>query len=133
MDPIASYDALAYDGAVRDYDSHMKEAHSESTDQGESGSRSKDNDEYILATKPRTVEACEDDGLVNLCKARFYRTQFSWKNCQLSIPIQQKPTCTVGDFEPFGIKVNNKTLLRELHDRGTSSSSSSSSLTSTSH
>ena len=115
---IASYDARAYDGAVKDYDSHMREAHSENADQGDPSSRSKDQEEFNLATKPRKVEACEDDGLVNLSKARFFRTPFSWKNCQLSVPLQQKPVCTVVDFEAFGIEVNNKTLLRDLHDRG---------------
>ena len=115
---IATYDPRAYDGAVRDYDSHMREAHNENAEQGDYSSRSRDQEEFNLATKPRKVEACEDDSLVNLCKARFFRTPFSWKNCQLSIPLQQKPVCTVVDFEPFGIEVNNKALLKDLHDRG---------------
>ena len=115
---IATYDSRAYDGAVRDYDSHMREAHTESNDQGDSSSRSKDTEEFSLATKPRKVEACEDDGLANLCKARFFRFPFSWKSCQLSMPIQQKPTCTVVDMEALGIQVNNKALLKDLHDRG---------------
>ena len=36
---IASYDPRSYDGAVRDYDSHMREAHSENADRGDSSSK----------------------------------------------------------------------------------------------
>ena len=115
---IPSYDPQAYAGAVSDYESHKKEYHPDPKDTGDLSSRSKDSEEYINATKPRKVEACEDDGVVNFCPVRFWRSPMSWKNAQLSLPLEQTPVCTVGDFEPFGIEVNNRSLLRDLHNRG---------------
>ena len=112
---IPTYDGNAYSGAVSDYDSHMKESHPDPKTNDDAPSRSKDNEEFIAATRPRKVEECEDDGVVNLCKARFFSSPLSWKNSQLSLPLAQVPVCTVGDYEPFGIEVNNRPLLKDLH------------------
>lgn len=114
---IPTYDGNAYSGAVSDYDSHMKESHPDPKTNEDTPSRSKDSEEFIAATKPRKVEECEDDGVVNFCKARFFRSPLSWKNSQLSLPLEQLPVCTVGDYEPFGIEVNNRPLLKGLHKR----------------
>ena len=42
----------------------------------------------------------------------------SWKNSQLAIPLEQSPVCSLGDFEPFGLEVNNRKLIRDLHSLG---------------
>ena len=42
----------------------------------------------------------------------------SWKNSQLAIPLTQSPVCGVGDFEPFGIEVNNRKLVKDIHYLG---------------
>ena len=114
---IPTHDANAYAGAVSHYDSHMREFHPVPKSNAETPSGSKDSEEFRAATKPRKVEECEDDGVVNLCKARFFRSPLSWKNSQLSLPLEQVPVCTVGDYEPFGIEVNNRSLLKDLHKR----------------
>ena len=36
---------------------------------------------------------------------------------QLWIPKQQLTICTYGDFEPWGIEVNNWSLLKDLYHR----------------
>ena len=114
---IPTYDGNAYHGAVSDYDSHMREAHPVPKPAAEAPVTSKDREEFIAATKPRKVEECEDDGVVNFCKARFFSSPLSWKNSQLSLPLEQSPVCTVHDYEPMGIEVNNRHLLKDLHKR----------------
>ena len=114
---IPTSDPLAYSGAVADYESHLREDHPELKDTGDAGSRSKENDEYKRATQLRKVETTQDDAFSNLCEARFWRTPLSWRNTQLQLPMEQLPLCTVGDFEPLGLEVNNRKLLSDLHNR----------------
>ena len=116
---IGSHNPAAYAGAVSDYESHKKEAHPEGReDTSEFSKYSKESFDYIEATKLRDVEACKDDGVSNLAPARFYRAPYDWKKSQLAIPLEQTPICTVGDFEPFGIIINNRRLIRDCHSRG---------------
>ena len=115
---IPSTDPLAYAGAVSDYESHKKEVHTDTKDSGDFSSKSKDNEEYKQATKLRTLQACGDDGVLNFSPARFFRAPMSWKNSQLALPLEQTPVCAVGDYEPFGLEVNNRPLIRDIHNLG---------------
>jgi hypothetical protein len=115
---IPTTDGAAYSGAVSDLESHKKEAHPETKDGGEFSTKSKDSDEYKLATTLREVQACQDDGVNNFCPVRFWRAPMSWKNSQLALPLEQSPVCPLGDFEPFGLEVNNRKLIRDLHSLG---------------
>jgi hypothetical protein len=42
----------------------------------------------------------------------------SWKNSQLALPVSQTPVCGVGDFEPFGLEVSNRKLVKDIHYLG---------------
>ena len=115
---IPTTDGAAYSGAVSDLESHKKEAHPESKDTGEFSMKSKDYEEYKLATTLRDVQACQDDGVNNLCPVRFWSSPISWKNCQLALPLEQSPVCSLREFEPLGLEVNNRKLVRDIHSLG---------------
>jgi len=115
---IPTSDPLAYPGAVADYESHLREDHPESKDSGDSSSKSKETEEYKRATTLRKAEIVQDDAFSNSCEARFWRAPLSWRITQLQLPMEQLPLCTVGDFEPLGLEVNNRKLLSDLHNRG---------------
>ena len=114
---LASYDPRAYRGCVADYELHIKEAHVELKDSEETSSRSKEVEEYEKATQMRDVLITRDDSNLNLSDARYWRRPFSWKNIQLGHPVAQKPVCSLTDGEPYGLEVNNKALIRGMHDR----------------
>ena len=59
----------------------------------------------------------KDDCNLNLCEAQYWREPLSWANSQLNLPVEQRPVCSVGDYEPYGLEINNKSLLRGLHSR----------------
>ena len=115
---IPTTEASAYGGAVSDLDFHMKEAHPETKDTGEFSTKNKDSDEYKLATTLREVQACQDDGVNNLCPVRFWSSPISWKSCQLALPLEQTPVCSLREFEPWGLEVNNRKLIRDIHSLG---------------
>ena len=115
---IPTTDAAAYSGAVSDLESHKKEAHPETKDAGEFSMKSKDIEEYKLATTLREVQACQDDAVNNLCPVRFWSSPISWKSCQLALPLDQSPVCSLREFEPFGLEVNNRKLIRDIHSLG---------------
>jgi len=109
---IASTDSGAYTGAVADLELHMKTAHAESK-----GAYNTAADEYATATKLRDVPATQDDALNNLSVVRYWAAPLNWRTSQLQLPKIQSPLCTVGDYEPFGLEANNRSLLKDLHDR----------------
>ena len=115
---IPTTDGAAYAGAVIDLQDHKKEAHPEAKESGDYSINFKDSEDYKQATSLRDVEACKDDGVNNFCPVRFWRGPMSWKNSQLALPLTQTPVCGVGDFEPFGIEVNNRKLLKDIHYLG---------------
>ena len=117
---VATTDPKAYQGAVADLELHMKFAH---TDQKEdrASSNCKESEEYRRATQLVDLPATQDDCHLNLSPVRFMRAPLSWKNSQLQLPVEQKPVCTVGDYEPYGIEINNRGLIKDLHNRGTKS------------
>merc|ERR1719318_968703 len=115
---ILTTDASAYGGAVSDLDFHMKEAHPEAKDTGEFSTKNKETEEYKLATTLREVQACQDDGVNNLCPVRFWSSPISWKSCQLALPLEQTPVCALREFEPWGLEVNNRKLIRDIHSLG---------------
>ena len=97
----------------------MDLAHGDAKNRGESSSRCKESEEYRRATELVDVPATQDDCHLNLSPVRFWRTPLSWKNSQLQLPVEQTPVCTVGDYEPYGIEVNNRGLIKDLHNRAT--------------
>ena len=109
---IASTDPGAYTGAVADLELHIKEAHSEIKNTASSAS-----EEYANATRLRDVPATQDDALNNLSVVRYWSVPLSWRNSQLNLPRVQSPLCTVGDYDPLGLEANNRSLLKDLHDR----------------
>ena len=116
---ISTTDPQAYQGAVADLELHMKYAHAE---QKEYKSAScKETEEYKRATQLVDIPATQDDCHLNLSPVRFMRAPLSWKNCQLQLPVEQLPVCTYGDYEAYGIEVNNRGLLKDLHNRATKS------------
>ena len=114
---LPSYDPRAYVGAVADYEFHVKDTHSEQKDNGEFSTHNKDTEEFEKATRLRDVTIVKDDCNLNLCEARYWRQPLSWTNSQLNLPVDQKPICTVGDYEPYGMEINNKQLIKALHSR----------------
>ena len=100
---------------VADYEFHVKETHSDQKDNGEFSAHNKDTEEFEQATKLRDVTIVKDDCNLNLCEARYWRQPLSWTNSQLNLPVDQKPICTVGDYEPYGMEINNKPLIKALH------------------
>ena len=115
---LRSPDPRAYQGCIAEYEVHLKEALIEIKSAGEAAIRLKESEEYKLATQPRDVPASQDDANHCLSVVRFWRHPFNWRNCQLQIPLEQTPVCTVVDFEPLGLEVNNRGLLRDMHNRG---------------
>lgn len=114
---VATTDPKAYQGAVADLDLHMKYSHAE---QKESKSIScRETEEYRRATRLVDIPATQDDCHLNLSPVRFMRAPLSWKNSQLQLPVEQLPVCTYGDYEAYGIEVNNRGLLKDLHNRAT--------------
>ena len=65
----------------------------------------------------RDVTIVKDNCNLNLCEARYWREPLSWANSQLNLTVEQHPVCSVGDYEPYGLEINNKSLLRGLHSR----------------
>ena len=114
---LASLDPRAYVGAVADYELHVKENHSDPKETGEFSTNNKDCEEFERATQMREVTCVKDDCNLNLCEARYWREPLSWINCQLNLPAEQRPICSVGDYEPYGLEINNKALIRGLHSR----------------
>ena len=109
---IASTDPGAYMGAVADLELHIKEAHGDAKNSSNSAS-----EEYAKATCLRDVPATQDDALNNLSVVRYWSHPLSWRNSQLNLPRVQSPICTVGDYDPLGLEANNRSLLKDLHDR----------------
>jgi hypothetical protein len=117
---VATTDPKAYQGAVADLELHMKFSHADQKED-RSSSYCKESEEYRRATQMVDVPATQDDCHLNLSPVRFFRAPLSWKNSQLQLPVEQLPVCTYGDFEPYGLEVNNRGLLRDLHNRATKS------------
>ena len=65
------------------------------------------------------IRATQDDCNVNLSQYRFLQAPLNWRSCQLHLPKRQLSVCTYGDFEPYGIEVNNQSLFKDLHDKTT--------------
>ena len=115
---IPTTDGAAYGGAVLDLQNHEKKAHPEVKESADFASNFRDSEDFKLATSLRDVEACKDDGVNNFCPVRFWRGPMSWKNSQLALPVSQTPVCGVGDFEPFGLEVSNRKLVKDIHYLG---------------
>ena len=115
---IATTDPKAYQGAVADLELHMKYSHTEQKED-KSSSYCKESEEYRKATQLVDIPATQDNCHLNLSPVRFFRAPLSWKNSQLQLPVEQLRVCTYGDFEPFGIEINNRGLLKDLHNRAT--------------
>ena len=113
---IATTDPKAYQGAVADLELHMKYSHSDQKED-KSSSSCKESEEYRRTTQLVDVPATQDDCHLNLSPVRFFRAPLSWKNSQLQLPVEQLPVCTYGDYEAYGIEVNNRGLLKDLHNR----------------
>ena len=94
----------------------MEYSHTEQKED-KSSSYCKESEEYRKATQLVDIPATQDDCHLNLSPVRFLRAPLSWKNSQLQLPVEQLPVCTFGDFEPFGIEINNRGLLKDLHNR----------------
>ena len=114
---IATTDPKAYQGAVADLELHMKHAHADQKEDRFSSHINKESEEYRRATQLVDVPATQDDCHLNLSPVRFFRAPLSWKNSQLQLPVEQQPVCTYGDYEPYGIEINNRGLLKDLHNR----------------
>ena len=116
---ISTTDPKAYPGTVADLDLHMKYAHGNNREV--SSAACKESEEYRRATQLVDFPATQDDCHLNLSPIRFLRAPLSWRNSQLQLPVEQSPVCTYGDYEAYGIEVNNRGLLKDLHNRATKS------------
>ena len=104
---LGEYIPLTNTGTISDYKSHQKEVFIDTKEVG----NLQDILEFKKATKLCSFKACNDDGLANFLHVWFLHAPLSWNNCKLEIPLY--PICMVGDFEPYGLEVNNRTLVKE--------------------
>ena len=117
-DSIASTYPITYTGALSNYKSHRKEVHADVKKVEYFSSKSKYSTEFNQATMMCSFEACNYNGLADFLPVPFFRAPCPKRTASWPYKLEQYPVCTVGDFKPYGLEVNNCTLIGDLQNIG---------------